>query len=644
MGIPVYKFNPSLAFPEVPPYLDPKGKPQMQCTAGSFDPVASVTLAMAYLLKGQRFMGAMDGFPIEEIYAEVESFCKERMIDPNRLLDWAESIDIPPEDTLSAEEAAEYVYRDMEGVGFTIDQYQADIAAWCALRLGSIQAMGCGVGKSSTATSAAITAARIGRCSTERCFIICPINAVDQWQPYLIDLRKTFKVVDVISVDSLHHIQGIEREPGGALIIDEAHKLKGYGAERTGEAHRIRPAFQWCVCLTGTLLHTGVEGVLSVQDLACPGLSRYTDPMAFGSAFNCIINKKIKTRSRGFIYRRSLGKPSAENLDVFEVYLARSTRSLRFESDEVKAVFQIPENKRIQVSEFPFTDLSADATFIDVLENQIPLLDLRTTSIDIAAPALALAMMIENREIFEARMTAMPPAEKQFLNPKELEYPGLPQFSAISHRITKVGWEDIALEYCAFWADEAKTVPATGYRFIRPLGSSRENPAPGSKIIWLEKWLQERAGEPVVIGAASVDTLNMIQALMLQTGNNYRLIRGGIDKKERARHINEFQAGKFRVMLLQQVAGSESVTLTKARYSILVDHDWSPITYTQFIHRTYRRGQKQKTEHYDLTFNDIQTMVLKRLLKGESFDAGVRQQIEERIGYSKFVQRFPIAK
>lgn len=648
MPVPAYRFDPTLAFPEIPRIVDSKGNRAPQCTTDCQDVIAGVTLAMAYYLGGQKFEGTLASLTAEQIYKEVSVFCSGKLIRTERLLDWAESINIPYEDTLTTEEKSQYVPTEMEGVGFSLDQYQIDVAAWNALRLGSIQALGCGIGKSATATAAAITAARIERCSTSRCYIVCPLNAVPQWQPYLIDLKKTFKTVDVVTVDSLHLIQGLERDPGGALIIDEAHKLKNYGAQRTNEAHALRPAFEWAVCLTGTLLHTGPEGVMSVQDLACPGLSRFMDKWAFGSAFNCIVNKKILTHN-GYINRRSLVIPSKENEDVLQKYLSRGVRSLRFESPEVKKVFTIPEHQRLTISKFPksgwqeslrFPELVKDSTYEDMIERQVEYLNPADTSIKIMAPALAVAIMIEDREQHDIWLAGITEEERPYIPEGKLAYPGLPAFAAVLHRVVRFGWEDIALKLCKFWVDENKSVEVVGYRFARPEGNSEANPAIGPKLLWLNEWFENNPEEPIVIGAAAVDTLNLVQAVLVQKKVSYRLIRGGVSNNDRKIFIEDYQAGKYQVMLLQQVAGSESVTLTKSRRSILIDHDFNPISYTQFIHRVYRRGQKQKTEHYDLVLNDVQASLLTKLKKGEAFDSSVREQIEKAIGFAVFKENF----
>ena len=110
----------------------------------------------------------------------------------------------------------------------------------------------------------------------------------------------------------------------------------------------------------------------------------------------------------------------------------------------------------------------------------------------------------------------------------------------------------------------------------------------------------------------------------------YRVIEGGVPAEDRGVFCKEFQAGAFRVMLLQQVAGSESVTLTAAATSALLDHDLKATAYTQYIHRTYRQGQKRESEHYDMVFGDRQAELLAMIQRGRSFDQVTRDKLEQQ--------------
>jgi len=443
-----------------------------------------------------------------------------------------------------------------------------------------------------------------------------------QWKPYLVDLKKTFKEVLVLSCDSLHKYQNISPVPGGAVIFDEIHKLKNFNAFRTQYGYKMRANFEWAVCLTGTLLHTGAEGVLSVQDIACPGLSRYTDKWSFGNDFHCIIEKQIGPR-----IRHSLGIPQMSVRDDFVRYLSRGMRSLSFESLAVRAVIKLPNQERIVVDTWEKSDWlknmekKAQDEFFAKVQTQggKPTVEMFMAENPYHWPPeldwkklfalTAVGIMYQNIEEWEK-------------NGQEGNKPGLPSFPELLHKVSKMGN-----------VDKVSALQDGFIRFIGPLTY-------GPKIQWVLQWLKDNPEEFVVIGAASVQTINLLKAELEKLKLDHRLIRGGVGPKDRDTFIKDFQDGKFKIMLLQQVAGSESVTLTRAKNSILIDHDWSPITYTQFLARTCRQGQTHECTHYDLVFNAIQEEIVRKLKRGEAFDSETRAQIEQEVNYKQLKEQY----
>jgi len=622
-GFPVYRFDPSLAFPELGSFT--------QSTDECVDKASALSTTLAYLLSGHKFRGSLADMTIEQIYAEIEQAADGLRMNMDRLMTWAESLLIPPEEPGDISVIPTFI----ESKNFTLHPYQVKVAAWSAHRMGSIEALGCGVGKSATSTAAAIGAARLGRCSTKRCTIICPLNAMGQWEPYTHDLRKVFKEVIVLSCDSLHKFKSEDPVPGGAIIFDEVHKLKNFTAQRTGHAHMLRLAYEWGVCLTGTLLHTGPEALLSIMNLACPGMARYMDPWSFGKDYDCVIVKKVGPRKK-----RSLGIPSKRVRDKFSRYLARAVRSRSFDSEDVKAVVQVPDQDRILVDTWEKPEWIRDdekkivsdarakgdpvemAKFsdADLTIHLTPYLWPPDTEWKTLMAASAVALMNKDRREYDAKVLT------KEIDPAVIPTPGMPTFARVLHFVSKMGCENVIIMKMKDEKGEVKT-----YDFVHPNPEGPERHY-GPKLDWIAQWLLEHPGEPVVIGAAAVRTLDLLQEMLKECGIEYQLIRGGVPANDRTKFIADFQAGKFQVMLLQQVAGSESVTLTEAANSILLDHDWNPITYTQFLARTCRIGQDEECDHYDLSFNAIQTEIIKKLVRGEAFDAEARAELEKQIG------------
>lgn len=639
--IPTYRINLARAFPELPS--------RVQSTSEVTQPIAGVALVLAYLFSGNQLPGSLSDMTPEEIYDELKSCCDYYNVDIERVGSWANSLLLPPEETLSAD-LLEQVPKKLKSL--TLHSYQVETAAWSAHRLGSVLALGCGVGKTVTACAAAETAVRIGRCSSKRCVVVAPLNAISTWQKYLHELQRVFDDVRLVSCDSLHRMTGIDRTIGGAVIFDELHKLKHQERRRTSSAHIIRHAFDWGIGLTGTMLHTGAEGILSMLDLVCPGMSRFLDKWAFGEAFDCIAVKKVGNRKR-----HSLVRPSERAKDSFVQYLKRGVRSLSAASPEVAACISIPGQERL------LEDSWEKPVWVDQLaaahkdDGHFQLLWSPETDYRIYMGGLAIALQHERRQMVRDEASGLFPAiatvgddglrdflagqdgdeamiyERQIR--KWIQFCGLPEFSAVISQTLREGRVDRVLAQVGLPMPDGKV--RLTYRFIYAPGSTWNAPMPGPKIDWVERWLQDNPDEPLVVGAAGVQSLAMAERMLQRTGVDYRLIRGGVHTKDRAQFIEGFDAGEFRVMLLQQVAGSESVDLVRAAYTILVDHDYSPISYTQFLARTCRQGQMRECEHIDLSFNTVQTQLIRKLILGEEFDAEARAQIEREVRYQSLL-------
>lgn len=74
--------------------------------------------------------------------------------------------------------------------------------------------------------------------------------------------------------------------------------------------------------------------------------------------------------------------------------------------------------------------------------------------------------------------------------------------------------------------------------------------------------------------------------------DNY-VVTGEVSHDERARFIQEFQAGKGRVFIGSLATLGESVTLTRASNAVFLDRSWNPGTNAQAADRIYRIGQSK---------------------------------------------------
>jgi len=80
-------------------------------------------------------------------------------------------------------------------------------------------------------------------------------------------------------------------------------------------------------------------------------------------------------------------------------------------------------------------------------------------------------------------------------------------------------------------------------------------------------------------------------------------IIGGQTDKERQKHIDMFQAGETKLMIAGLRAGNVGINLSRARYVIFAELDWSPAIHRQAEDRLHRIGQKNTVFAYYLIGN-----------------------------------------
>lgn len=254
-------------------------------------------------------------------------------------------------------------------------QYQLDTIRHLT-PAGGLIGMAPGLGKTLTAGIAARHATR-SYAHPSRCWILAPLNAFGTWEAQREELLKTFAEVRIISHDSLHKVQAAENV-GGVLIADEIHRFRRMEAERTKLLHKLRRLFDVSMGLTGTVLHGGVEGVLSMLDACIPGSALFASRWAAGEYFKCIVKKDIGGRTVS-----ALEKPSGPQRERFLEYLSSYATMLASRSESVRLAVEIPEQH------------------VEVVRLGEP-----WDSLSDAAADLALQLLAENGELPNAQQVA----------------------------------------------------------------------------------------------------------------------------------------------------------------------------------------------------------------------------------------------
>ena len=107
-------------------------------------------------------------------------------------------------------------------------------------------------------------------------------------------------------------------------------------------------------------------------------------------------------------------------------------------------------------------------------------------------------------------------------------------------------------------------------------------------------------------------------------------IIGGQTDKERQNHIDMFQAGETKLMIAGLRAGNVGINLSRARYVIFAELDWSPAIHRQAEDRLHRIGQKNTVFAYYLIGNGTLDDHVANVLVDKSYeiDAIMDEKIE----------------
>lgn len=155
--------------------------------------------------------------------------------------------------------------------------------------------------------------------------------------------------------------------------------------------------------------------------------------------------------------------------------------------------------------------------------------------------------------------------------------------------------------------------------------------APSNKVDALLDVIDETAAEDhVVVFAQSAQLIRLAVAALEKAGISTRLIIGGQKEDERQANIDDFQAGKAKVMLATIAAGGVGVTLTRARVCIFMQRSFSMIDNTQAEARVHRIGSEvhESVEIIDLiSEGTVDERVIEVLrTKGERLEEIVRDK------------------
>lgn len=115
---------------------------------------------------------------------------------------------------------------------------------------------------------------------------------------------------------------------------------------------------------------------------------------------------------------------------------------------------------------------------------------------------------------------------------------------------------------------------------------------PSPKIDELMVVLDELGDRQVVVAAEQRKLIEMAARRLEKAGISHGLITGAVDAYDRQQNLDQFQAGKSRVLLFTLKAGGTGLTMTAADTMIRLQRSWSLIDNMQGEDRVHRIGSE----------------------------------------------------
>jgi SNF2 family DNA or RNA helicase len=154
--------------------------------------------------------------------------------------------------------------------------------------------------------------------------------------------------------------------------------------------------------------------------------------------------------------------------------------------------------------------------------------------------------------------------------------------------------------------------------------------APSSKLDEFMKDLEDFEGRAMVVFCVSRQLALMLSARLTKAKIPHGMVVGQQSDFERHTSIDDFQAGKTRIIIVTVAAGGAGLTLTAADTMVFLQRPWSHVDYTQAKGRAHRLGSEQhesiKIVHYVVP-NTLEQAVVEALEgKGLAMEALVRDK------------------
>lgn len=117
---------------------------------------------------------------------------------------------------------------------------------------------------------------------------------------------------------------------------------------------------------------------------------------------------------------------------------------------------------------------------------------------------------------------------------------------------------------------------------------------PSPKLDEVEELLEEFKlnDEACIIASISSQVIELLATRLDKQKIPYGKITGAVNQWQRDIHVQDFQSGKTKIMIMTVAAGGVGLTLTAARNLVMIDRSWSMIENLQIEGRNHRIGSE----------------------------------------------------
>lgn len=134
-----------------------------------------------------------------------------------------------------------------------------------------------------------------------------------------------------------------------------------------------------------------------------------------------------------------------------------------------------------------------------------------------------------------------------------------------------------------------------------------------NKLEWLLEFLEDLDGAgKVVVASQFTGLLGYFSGKLLDAGHPHWMLTGETSPKQRLYAQDQFQQGDASLILVNTLAGGESINLSKASYMVFLDETWIPDEQEQMENRGDRLGDpSQLTVYYLRSLGTLEEEIAK---------------------------------